>query len=291
MYLPHRDVLNSVDVICATSDRPGQAIAFLKMVGLVRRPLVWWTMSLYDTYQNSLPRSGRALARALIRQAHVVITLAGLSQRSVISEAFGIPLERVASLHWGVDVAYYSPYQQNDAGEYIFTAGVEYRDFAILFGALRQSYLVLKMVAPISSLVNYDIPPNVQLIHNATLFDVKQMLNGARVVVVPTRSNHYCAGQWTVFSAMSMGKPVIWTEQRASEDYGFQHRHNISFVEPGSIQPLKREIQWHLEHPDESAEIGRNARTLMVEKWNMRHCADELMLILRSIHSDAQALG
>lgn len=284
-YLPQLDVLNQADVICATSDRPATAIAFLRALGLVRTPLVWWTMRLYDSYQNELPRLGRVLVRALLGQASRIVTLAGQDRRSALSEAFGISAEQVVSLHWGADTEYYSP-SGHPGEEFIFTAGQTCRDFPLLFDAVTQSGIPVKMVAPIRALVGHDIPQNVYLIPGATLAGVKHLLDASRLVVVATLPNHFCAGQWTVISAMSMGKPVIWTEHRAADEYGLVHRANISLVD-GNPGALLREIQWHLDNPEQSAEIGRAARRLAVQKRNMGSYARELLLVLNAMAESA----
>lgn len=284
-YLSKRRILNSCEIICATSDRAGLAIAFLKWIGLVKRPLIWCTMNLYDTYQSKFNLLGKFIIRKLVHCADKMITFAGQSQRENIANQFKLDLNRVSFIHWGVDIEYYKPKSNGESNDYLFSAGGECRDYSSLFAALEEIDLPVKMVAPNSLLDRQNIPKNIQLITNATLQDVKELINHSRLVVVPTHANHYCVGQWTVFSAMSMAKPVIWTEKQAKEEYAFNHRENISLVDRKKPSTLKEEIKWHLSFKKESMEMGVKAREIMLKKWSMRNYANEMKRIFLSLNN------
>lgn len=280
-YLPYVRELNQADVIFATSDQPGLAVGLLKALGLVRPPLVWIAMSVCDNHQRRA-MAGKAVLRGLVRKAHVV-TLAGKTPRQGLVERFGLRPEHVTFVHWGIDTEFYKVAAEPADREYLFATGEAYRDYPTLFSAAEGLGCRVRVVAPLSAFGGVRIPRNVEIIPGATLDDVCTMMAEASAVVVSTALSSFSAGQWTAMSAMSMGKPVIWTEPAPAAEYGMQHRVHLSMVPPGDAAELGTEILWHRNHAEESARIGQNAARLIRERFTMDAYAAELEAVLNTV--------
>ena len=94
-------------------------------------------------------------------------------------------------------------------------------------------------------------------------------------VVIPIEQNSlfYCVGLTSVVEAMAMAKPIISTRNPyypidiEKEGIGFYVDNEDGWV---------KAIEFISTHPKEASEMGKRARILAEEKYNIRLCASQL---------------
>ena len=177
----------------------------------------------------------------------------------------------------------------------ICAVGLEFRDYTTLVDAVTGLDVELKIAAG-SAWSHHTafagapaLPPNVS-VRSYTYLPLRELYAAARFVVVPLRDVDNQAGVTVILEAMAMGKAVIVTATRGQTDIirdrrnggrgriardwwpGFVDEPDVAdqvarlwtglYVAPADPAELRCAIQYLLDHPDEAAQIGRNARTV-----------------------------
>lgn len=191
-------------------------------------------------------------------------------------------------LYWGDDLDYVDSHLTITQGNYFLSTGRECRDYDLMISAFSKMPQVplhiytnrVNYGADYSFLEQYQGKyDNVSLEFVEKSTDTTRFLQqqtaGCRCIVVPiiVKDIYYCVGLTSVVEAMAMSKPVISTRNPYSpvdiekERIGF-------FVD--DEQSWITAINYLATHPEEAAEMGRRARKLAEEKFNVRRCAEQL---------------
>ncbi len=99
-------------------------------------------------------------------------------ERSLYHSAFGMPIDRLAFIHWGVNPAQPIPADRPlVAGDYVCAIGGNARDYATLLTAMRAVPEVkLVAVARPHNLAGLSPPPNVEIRANISLGEAMNIL-------------------------------------------------------------------------------------------------------------------
>jgi glycosyltransferase involved in cell wall biosynthesis len=104
----------------------------------------------------------------------------------------------------------------------------------------------------------------------------------SRFVVVPLYENDFQAGVTTILEAMAMGKAVIVSRTSGQRDV-IQDGVNGIYVPPGDPRALRSAILNLLEHPEEAARLGMNARKTIESAMSLELWVDRTSRVVREV--------
>lgn len=150
---------------------------------------------------------------------------------------------------------------------FVLSMGSAQRDYRLLFEVLRKLRLPAIVVAGDHAVQGLDVPPNVQVRRGLTEAQCYELVQRARVSVIPIANQQTASGQVTLLDAMMYGRPVIITRSPACVDYVDDGRDAL-LVEPGNADDLasKLESLWH-DTPRRAA-LGTAARAKAIERFS-----------------------
>lgn len=165
-----------------------------------------------------------------------------------------------------VDLKFWnSPKTPEKSSSYIFSGGKSGRDYRTLIAAVEQTKLPLVLVTtknPATGETGVEgitIPPNVRIIEGVPISTFRDLMSGAKFVVIPLKSIHSPEGQTVLVEAMAMEKAVIATKAAGTVDYVIDGE-TVLFVEAGNMNNLKEKIVYLEQNTKEVERLGKNAK-------------------------------
>jgi glycosyltransferase involved in cell wall biosynthesis len=224
------------------------------------------------------PKKKRLLLRALHPQMDSIFLYAE-TQKAYARDVLRIPADRLHLIPFHADTRFYSPVPEAPVHRRISSAGLELRDYPTLIEAVRGLDVEVRLAAasPWSKRKNETkaraLPPNVSA-RGYTYGELRELYAGSSLVVVPLYENDFQAGVTTILEAMAMGKAVIVSRTSGQRDV-IDHNANGVYVPPGDSAALRAAITALLDHPEEAARLGANARktiesTMSLDLWTRR---------------------
>ncbi|MCU1286136.1 MAG: glycosyltransferase family 1 protein [Acidobacteriales bacterium] len=174
------------------------------------------------------------------------------------------------------------PVDIKDEG-YVFAGGNRDRDFAMFVDAVRTLNIPCIIGTNWADNVkDIVMPANVQVMDVGPA-EFRQLMAGARIVVMPMKSDYlHAGGQQSVLNAMYLGKPVVFTDDEGGTDYITDGESGV-LVHYRDVLQL-REAIWKLwEQPEMARAIGNRAREVALPLstqnsndliWN--HCIEKI---------------
>jgi glycosyltransferase involved in cell wall biosynthesis len=149
---------------------------------------------------------------------------------------------------------------QVSEGDYVFAGGNADRDYRIFADAVRGLDIpcVIATNRP-ENLQGFTLPATVKAV-SVNPVEFRQLMAGARLVVIPMRTGYlHAGGQQSILNAMSMGKPVVFTDEEGGSDY-ISHWRTGVLVPYRSVGKLRAAIKTLWNDPDQARLIGDCAR-------------------------------
>jgi glycosyltransferase involved in cell wall biosynthesis len=264
MY-PH---LNKQDVIVATTTAAAFGLAILKLLGLLKSPIVaihcgivnyqlfWWRKKINSIALNSMWTQ-----------------LFGEGELSEVIRFYRVSASRVEVNQFGVDASFWYP--GNVDGDYILAVGNDKRrDYELLLKAAAR--IKEKVIIVTRQKINVDIPANVEIFkggwHEESLTDEKlrMLYQNSRMVIVPLVNSPQPSGQSVCLQAMSCGKPVILTQTDGLwSSEMMRDGENVVFIPPADQDAMLDAISHLYNDLDLANEIGNNARETVCHEGNI----------------------
>lgn len=257
-----RGPLAEHDVLVATTQSLGMALATLRALGRHDKRLVIMTMGLISP-------DARNWKRALFRRMLAGADLAALSRQEAawLRTWIGAQTE-VHNFTFGVDLDFWTP--EGAVGEEVLSIGNDpARDFATLLAAWRPEFPLLRIITSRQIVTD---KPNIVIERgdwrSAALSDedIRERFRKARLVVTPVTDTIQPSGQSATLQAMACGRPVIMTRNRGLWDVDFMNPTVCRLVPPGDSGALSQAIQTMLEDRAGAEAMGQAARRAMVEQ-------------------------
>lgn len=251
------------DVIVATTQSIGMALAALRVLGHHDKQVIIMTMGLLD------PEAAPGWKRRLYRKLLSGIDLAALSrpEGEWIRSWAGSSL-RVSDFTFGVDLDFWTP--GNSVGDEVLSIGNDpARDFATLIAAWQPTFPTLRIITsrPVASeKANVVIERGDWRSAALSDLDIRERFRRARLVVTPVTDTIQPSGQSATLQAMACGRPVIMTRNRGLWDVDFMNPTVCRLVPPGDSAVLSQVIQTMLDDREGTEAIGQAARRAMVDK-------------------------
>lgn len=194
-----------------------------------------------------------------------VVSMYANAQREFMACRMGVPEERIRTVLYSVDEAFYAP--GSNSGEYVFTSGISYRDYDTFFEAVKGLPVKVKVAAggrlycPRSKVPLPEPPENVELMPRMDSAGMRELHRNAAVVVAsmqPGRSD--AAGCTLVLEGMCCGRAVVASRTSAMRDY-IRDGETGLLVEPGNPEAMREAIRELLASIDLRHRLGTNARS------------------------------
>lgn len=182
----------------------------------------------------------------------------------------------------GVDIDEFDPndFQKNNNTEkYILSFGTGKRDWKTLIQALYN--IPIKLVI-IGNCKLKQLPKNIIVKNFMPINKLKEYIFNAEFIIAPITEEPYSVGQLTVLQSMALGKAVITTDVPGIRDY-IINGYNGLLVEPRNPLRIRSEILNLLNDPDLIKKYGENARKTIIEKFNEKQMADQIIKIINKL--------
>lgn len=232
------------------------------------------------------PAKKKPFLRKLHRQMDAIFVYAE-TQRLYAVHDLGIPERKLHLIPFHADHRFYQPVEQPPlARPMICSAGLEWRDYPTMLAAVEGMALDVRLAAasPWSKHKNEtekrELPPNVTA-KRYNYAELRDLYAAAHFVVVPLYDNDFQAGVTTMLEAMAMGKAVIVTRTEGQRDV-IQDGVNGVYVPPADPVALRAAIQRLLDHPEEAARIGANARHTIEQHMSLESWIERIARVLRA---------
>lgn len=192
-------------------------LALAALLPWVRTPHV-----VVDAHWQKAPGFGYLLQRALLRVARRLTAQVqphSLEEEDIYHEVFGIPRQVLRAVPWSTSLTGHdvSPARADEAGDFVLTGGLSFRDYAPLFQVMAHSNLTLRVGVPASSEIHvlmkrWSAVYNIKFHTDWSNAKFIRQMAGCSFFVIPiieglTRST----ADQTILNAMFFGKIVIAT--------------------------------------------------------------------------------
>ncbi len=212
---------------------------------------------------------------------HVICVSQAQAEFAVNSMEF--PTSSVDFIFDKVDHNFFRP-EHNENGDYILAIGQEQRDYKTLIEAVNGTDIQLVIVASSPwSQFNLEIieKPNVTLVSKIPYTELRDLYNGAKLILVPLFENNYGAGLNTLLEAMAMAKPLIISKTEGIDNY-IQHAETGLFSKPGESDELRDHILRLMGDSKERKRLGSNARQVIEDQMNIDFYVENIVEIVDS---------
>ena len=258
----------------------GTALAMGEDVGLpmalLQRATLGASPTFIITHGSYLASRKAAVALGVLRMApHVHFLCLSETLRRRLIERHRLPAARVLNAGYGVDTRFFRPDPSVPVDpRQVASAGTANRDYRTLVAAVTRLDASVKIAADSAwfrtglDIDGMALPSNVEARSHGDYVGLRRLYARSAFVVVPLYEAVHACGYAVIAEAMAMGKPVIATKTVSHSDYIVEGETGFH-VPPGDVQALRERIAYLLERPDVAAEMGRNARRLMEERFTL----------------------
>lgn len=199
-----------------------------------------------------------------------------------------IDRKRCDVLLWGDDLDYLDKYINISQGLSFLSTGREHRDFYTLVSAFaKRPNLQLEIY---TNLYNYDSSYeslfceqgrynniHIEFVEKSTETTklLAQKVGECLCVVIPVEREglYYCVGFTSVVEAMAMSKPIISTR---NPYYPIDLEKEGIGIYVDDIDSWVNAIEYLYSHPDVAEEMGKKARKLAEERYNIVECSKQI---------------
>ncbi len=191
-------------------------------------------------------------------------------------------------LCWGDDLDYIDNHIKISSDSTFLSTGREHRDYSTLVNAFsRKTNLFLNIY---TNLINYDNDYtslkkweneysniNIEFVEKSaeTTKRLAQKVGDCFCVVIPVEQDglYYCVGFTSVVEAMAMSKPIISTR---NPYYPIDLEKEGIGIYVDDVNSWCEAIDYLFSHPEVAIEMGRKARKLAEEKYNILECSKQI---------------
>lgn len=269
------------DVVISANVRNSLAMGFVKRLFGLRRPrLMMVEMRLDDPPPGLRWRLKVALQRFSYAKVDLMCVSARKEQQQY-AQRLAVPVERLRFIPWHTNVL--QPRHHPSTENVIFSAGRTGRDWHTLARAVEGLATPVVVVCSKSDAAKVSFPPGVTVLTDIPYARYRELLQSARLVLIPLEPHVYSSGQVVILEAMALGKPVITSRALGSEDYIDDGVDGL-LVAPGNHQELRAAIDRVLNNPALERAMGHHAVATVLK----RHTLDKYVTTLVGL---AEQLG
>lgn len=283
------------DVLYGTSFRGLELIVFLRALGLYRKPVVIW-------HHSAVSRASNRFREAVSRFFYRGFDQMFLFSRKLIQDSIAsrkVPESKLQLIHWGPDLAFYEhllgelPVSLPRHG--FISTGKERRDVKTMLEAFARTNEELEVyIAEESNGISYRriadslcLPQNIRIHYTEGVipYVLARKVVEARFIVICCLDYPYTVGLTTLVEAFALGMPVICTRNPYFEMDIDKEEIGIT-VPYGDTEGWVNAIRYLTAHPEKAERMGRNARRLAEERFNLEIFSGEIANTLLKFRSE-----
>lgn len=267
----------TADVVLCMDERVGIPAALASARTPVVTGIAW-----LDDLSRLHPAHRLLAAYALDRAAAVFVECAPMIDALV--GCVGVPQEKVHFVTLGVDAEHFSPTPLAAAvpGR-VFSVGDDcMRDYATLTAALHRVRAVHPaLTAEIATTRPVCLPSEWSVLHRRRMdHAVRACYERADVVALALEPTIHGSGLTVILEAMASGRPIVATDNPGLSDYITEGVTGL-LVPPKDPDAMADAIAGLLADPDRAAELGREGRRRVVDRFTTAHMAEDIDAVLR----------
>jgi glycosyltransferase involved in cell wall biosynthesis len=286
------------DMIYSSCQTSTILLSILRYFGLFKKPIV---VKLERPFKNNFANK---LIINFFAQGHDKILCLSKRLYNQLKDDFGVNEDRIELIEWGADLPSYdiedikkeiNTQSQSDCNFVISTGGTS-RDYNTLVKAFAEiNYPLQIYCSGVSAPTVDNIPKNVSVHYShptekntLTFREILAEYDRSYAIAIPLNippemadySNSF--GLTSLLDAMAIGKAVVITRNKQI-DIDVEKERIGFWVETGDVNGWRQAINYLLEHPDETKEMGRRARYLCETKYNLETFSAKLADSLKKV--------
>ncbi len=245
------------------------AIAFIQTLTRYHRPR---HVILQFIMREKRPTWQSRLKYAFMRWCFSSVHLCVCSSRGecrYYAEAFRWPAAKFAFVPFHTDPRLLD--QATSDGDFVIAAGRTFRDYPTLIEAFRSLETPLVIVAGRASAA-LAATPNVSFRFDIPGPELVALMARSVAVALPLEEREISIGQSVLLQAMTLGKPVIATRVRGTEDY-IDHMQTGILVPPGDPAAFREAVLMITQDAALRDRLGQAARTRVLAQFLPQHYA------------------
>lgn len=306
--------LKGYDVIYSGHYFTTSLLAFLRKFNLLRKPVV------AIAFQSPRKSLWAAIYTYLFISGNDKIICLSDGIKDHFEKDFGLPSGKLEMFEWGFDTDFHQMKPIQTSGNfkdgYVLTTGKSFRDYRTLVEAFSTLDCSLEIIGYSDNILDslWNLPRNVNITIPTSVasskdsdpsLDGKKLPANVRTVTkllklseilerydrtfavaiplaLPPSKPHNTVGLSSLLEAMCMGRAVIATENR---DMGVDlEREGIGLTVPhGDAQAWRQAVQYLVDYPEETLEMGNRARYLAEKRYNLEGFTNKVVHCMRTL--------
>lgn len=239
-------------------------------------PIVAWNFNLGQLYPGARKRLSRVALKGVDR--FIVHSRAEISAYSewlnIDAQRFQfVPLQRAVS-----PIEFTEDLDQ----PFLLSMGSAHRDYKLLFQVLADLKYPAVVVAGPHAVAGLPVPSNVTIRSGLTGKQCDELVQRARMSVIPVANRETASGQVTLLDAMMFARPAVVSNCAASVDY-VTSGENAVLVQQGSYEELKSAIERMWQDEAFRKNISVCARNTVINCYSDEAIGRKLTEVLESI--------
>lgn len=271
--------INRSAVVFSTVDNVGIPLAVLKWLGVVKPPVIYTSIGLLE--KMDAIRSG-ALKRLYVKVFQKIerVISYSLIEAELLEQRVELPKAVSRFVPLGIMDQYFRPVSRNIQWDIISIGSDSRRDFPLLlkYAENHPEKSVLFVASNNHDYLKAVELPNVEILFNIPLPDMKACIEASKLVVLPVRPNSYTGATTTLLQSMCLGKCIIVSAvEPIKRGYQLEHGTNCLMVEPGDYAGLESAIDSAMADETGRDRIGIHARETVLTHFAWKKFAGRLM--------------
>jgi glycosyltransferase involved in cell wall biosynthesis len=263
----------SLDLVYSGHQNSALGLAAMRRLGLFDVPLVG---VLHRSYAPGL--KSRAFVRTVLAGYDRLLVFSDGVRRAIHAD-FGLPLDRLSVIDWGMDLRaadWTPPDPASGAGAFVLSVGKTFRDFPTMIAGHRATGVPLRAIgwSSVDDPRGERLPPWIAVEGTAVPWpDLAPLYRACLAVAIPVdparaRAPANTCGLTSLLDAMAFGRAVIMTRVNGqavdveAEGIGLH-------VEPGDAEGWAAAVARLRDDPAATAAMGRRARRLAETRFNI----------------------
>jgi glycosyltransferase involved in cell wall biosynthesis len=276
------------DIVYSASQYDTMLLSILRRMGLFHKHIV---ATMHHMPKGLLGRP--SIFRFVFDYHDRLLCLSEDVQRDLL-ERVRVPRHKLNLVGWAVDLDFYKSEESPVVDPPLaLSAGKTKRDYDTLAKAFAGLDCRLEIYCSAQSAPQLQPASNIQVFfdtksptQSATL-SVPQLLERYRdslVVAIPLQASEVrrTSGSTSLLEAMAMGRPVVMTTNSFLD---IEKERVGIFVEPSDIEAWREAITYLVDHPDEAKEMGRRARRLCEDRFELADYSARIAGIINDVWS------